>query len=106
MTDEEADDRCAEEIMNSLWAFNADFIIRHCRNFEDMSNFEYEAAIESLRSTQERCCENANGIVCALIDDMQDFIDDAIAEDGRGHFLSYYNGEENEQDGFYIYRTN
>ena len=26
--------------------------------------------------------------------------------DGRGHSLSSYDGEENEQDGFYIYRTN
>jgi hypothetical protein len=35
-----------------------------------------------------------------------DFADEAISADGRGHFLSGYDGNENEQDGFYIYRTN
>lgn len=27
-------------------------------------------------------------------------------KDGRGHFLSGYDGKENEQDGYYIYRIN
>lgn len=26
--------------------------------------------------------------------------------DGRGHSLSYYDGQENEQNNYYIYRTN
>lgn len=29
-----------------------------------------------------------------------------INADGRGHFISYYDGNENEQNGFFIYRLN
>ena len=40
------------------------------------------------------------------IEDFDDFIDDAVSSDGRGHFISRYDGDENEQDGYYIYRCN
>lgn len=106
LTDEEADEKAAEEIKNSLWAFNADFIIQHCKNYNNMDNFEYNAAIESLQEAQEHSCESLNGLVYALIDDIDEFIQDAINADGRGHFISYYDGEENEENGLYIYRLN
>ena len=105
LTEEQADARAKEEIMESLWAFNADFVIQHCKNYEDMSQFEFNSAVESLRHAQAECCENANGLVFALIDDMDEFIEDAIDADGRGHFISRYDGEENEQNNFYIYRV-
>jgi hypothetical protein len=43
-----------------------------------------------------------------MIKDMDDFVDDAIGADGRGHFLSHYDGNEVEdrESGLYIYRTN
>jgi hypothetical protein len=69
-----------------------------------MTEEEVESAIRSLQYAQ-RSCENANGLVRALIDDMDEFIEDAINADGRGHFIAYYDGVENEQDGFYIYRV-
>ena len=105
LTEEQADERAKEEILNSLWAFNADFIIRHCKNYDDMDCYEFNSAVESLRHAQENCCENANGLVFALIDDMDEFVEDAIDADGRGNFISRYDGVENEQDGFYIYRV-
>lgn len=105
LTEEQADERAREEILESLWAFNADFIIRHCKNFEFMTHYEFETAEESLRYAQENCCENANGLVLALIDDIDEFVEDAISADGRGNFISRYDGVENEQDGFYIYRV-
>lgn len=55
---------------------------------------------------QADLCENANPLVMALIDDINDFIYDAIIADGRGHFLSWYDGKEHEQNEFYIYRIN
>jgi hypothetical protein len=105
LDEEGADAKAREEIEYSLWAFNADFIIQHCKNYDEMDNYEYQSAIESLRHAQENCCENANGLVRALIDDMDEFVDDAITADGRGHFISKYDGEENEMNGFYIYRV-
>ena len=104
LTNEQADAKAKEEIEYSLWAFNTDFIIQHCKNFEKMDIYEIEAAEKSLRCAQENCCENANGLVFALIDNMEEFVEDAINADGRGHFISRYDGVENEQDGFYIYR--
>lgn len=103
-TDEQADEHVREEIEYSLWAFNPDFVIKHCSNFEDMTEEEFESAVSSLQYAQ-RGCENANGLVRALIDDMDDFVEDAVMCDGRGHFLAYYDGAENEQDGYYIYRV-
>lgn len=105
LTEEQADARAKEEILNSLWAFNADFVISHCKNYDDMDQYEVESAIESLRHAQENCCENANGLVFALIDDIDEFVEDAIDADGRGNFISRYDGVENEQDGYYIYRV-
>jgi transcriptional regulator with XRE-family HTH domain len=105
LTEEQADARAKEEILESLWAFNADFVISHCKNYNDMDQWEFNSAVESLRHAQENCCENANGLVRALIADIDEFVEDAIDADGRGHFIAYYDGVENEQDGYYIYRV-
>ena len=100
LTDSEADERCAEYIKESLWAFNASFIIDHSRA-------EWSEELEkSIQETQSKLCESANSFVEALIDDLNAFIQDAIGADGRGHFLSSYDGEENEQDEYFIYRQN
>jgi hypothetical protein len=102
LTDEEADQKAADYIKDSLWAFNADFIIDH-------SKLPYEA-LEMVQSFQQEKCEGANETIEALIEDMDGFIEDAIGADGRGHFLSSYDGHENEEtvEGitFYIYRLN
>ena len=105
LTEEQADARAKEEILNSLWAFNTDFVISHCKNFEKMDIYEVETAEKSLEYAQRECCKNANGLVFALIDDIDEFVEDAINADGRGHSISRYDGVENEQDGFYIYRV-
>ena len=105
LTDDEADQKAKEEILESLWAFNAELIIQHCKNYADMNQWEYNSAVESLRNAQKECCENANGLVFALIDDIDEFVDDAIIADGRGQFISRYDGEENEAGDFFIYRV-
>jgi hypothetical protein len=105
LTDKQADEKAKEEIRESLWAFKADFIMTHCHNYESMDCYEYEQAVKSLRKAQESSCESLNGLVFALIDDFDEFVADAIDSDGRGHFLSHYDGEENEEDDFYIYRV-
>ncbi|MHB8415614.1 MAG: hypothetical protein ACYDB1_09570 [Acidiferrobacteraceae bacterium] len=97
-TDEEADRAVREYIKESAWVFNADFIIDH-------SKLPYDAK-EMVEAYQEAKCEGANETILALIEDFEEFCDDAVASDGRGHFLADYDGEENEQDGFFIYRTN
>lgn len=107
LTDDEANDLAADYIKDSVWAFNSDFIIDH-------TELPYEAK-EMIETYQRDKCESANDTILAMIDDIDEFIDNAISADGRGHFISMYDGQENEEvvespDGekhyFYIYRMN
>ena len=103
LTDAEADKRAAEAIKESAWAFNADFILGECGL--DLSG------AESLKSMQEKSCEDANDFIVSLIEKtcgMEQFVDSAVSADGRGHFLSGYDSNEREQviDNiiYYIYK--
>lgn len=99
-----------DNIKESLWAFNAEFIIEHMSTYENISPREYEVVKKSLRKMQEELCESANPLIAAMIEDIEEFIEDAVSADGAGHFLSPYDGEETEFefDGetYYIYRLN
>ena len=106
LTDEEANEKAADYIKDSLWAFNAEFILEHCSNYDSIDCYEYRAAVEALQEAQSKSCESLNGLCRALIADIEEFIDDAIWADGRGHFIAFYDGEENEQNGLFIYRQN
>ncbi len=96
LTDEEADEKAAEYIKDSLWAFNASFIIEH-------SNLP-SAAEEMIKSHQEAKCEGGNDTILAMINDIDEFIEAAIGADGRGHFISWYDGNEYEEGDYFIYR--
>lgn len=96
LTDDEADQRAADSIRESLWAFNASFLVGH---MPDGVNEEI------IKMAQEKC-EGANETLKAMIVDLDHFVDDAIASDGRAHFLHTYDGEEQEQGEYFIYRTN
>ena len=98
LTDEEADEACSDNIYQSVWAFNAGFIIDH-------SNLPYDAA-DMITGFQESKCEDANDTILALITDFDEFVEDAISADGRGHFLSGYDGDEVEAGKYFIYRLN
>jgi hypothetical protein len=100
LTDNEADERAHREIKDSLWAFRAEFIASHSTNGWS------DECVKSLQKMQNELCESANPIIEALIKDMDHFVSDAISSDGRGYFISRYDGEENEEGEFYIYRTN
>lgn len=106
LTDEEADEAAADYIKDSLWAFNADFILSHSVASQGTTARENEEIIKALQMVQSSICESANALVKALISDIDTFIDNAIEADGRGHFLSSYDGKEHESGNFYIYRTN
>lgn len=107
LTEYEADEAARAYIDDSLWAFNADFILEHSKvsRYDEQT---FNRTVKALERMQELLCEDANAIVEALIEDLGDFEDEAIDSDGRGHFLAMYDGEENEtEDGeFFIYRTN
>ena len=96
-TDEEADNAAREAILDSVWAFRAEFLEAHG------VPAEVSKALLPL-------CEGANPALLKLMRDVEHFVLSAIAADGRGHFLSMYDGEEHLErvDGetFFIYREN
>ena len=98
LTDDEADEKVAEYIKDSVWAFNPSFLSSHSGIDEDV-----------FKLLQDKC-ESANEAVLKLIKDFDKFVEDAVATDGRGHFLSSYDGEENDHEHdnetYYIYQTN
>ena len=101
LTDADADKAAGEAIERDLWAFNATFL-----------SYETDLPEEVFTALQEKC-EDANDTFRKLVDatcGIDRIVNQAIACDGRGHFLSQYDGEENEfrtaGGWFYIYRNN
>ena len=86
LTDDEADEKAREYILDSVWAFNKDFL--SCHTGVDSDIFEL---------LQDKC-ESANEPIKAMIKDIDGFVADAIVSDGRGHFISFYDGVEHEVD--------
>jgi len=94
LNDKEAQKRCEEDIKQSIWAFRSSFISMHTRIDEEI-----------IKSVQEHC-ESSNDMLLNSIKDIEKFINEAIASDGRGHFISYYDGHEHEENDLFIYRLN
>ncbi len=97
-TDEEADQVTLEYIKDMLWAFNPDFLA----SYTGLHKAVFEALAEGY--------ETSNEAILALINtagNIEEFAQECIDADGRGHFLSPYNGDEIElKNGYYAYRTN
>jgi hypothetical protein len=101
LTDDEADEKAYEYIKESLWAFNASFIC-------DMCSID-RAMVEAIQAMQEKKCESCNDAILRMVEGscgLDDFVKEAISADGRGHFISQYDGNENEEGEFFIYRMN
>ena len=94
LTDEEADQVAEDYIKDSVWAFNPSFLASHTGIDEEI--------FEMLQDK----CESSNEVITNSIKDMEEFIADAIGADGRGHFISSYDGEEEELNDFFVYRMN
>lgn len=100
LTDEEADEEAREAIRRDVWAFVPSFLVAYMP----------EGVTEDVLSTiAESKCEDAAPCFLAMIGDrFEDFASDAISTDGRGRFLSGWDGCEHEfeHDGrtWYAYR--
>ena len=106
LTEEEAENLAQQYIEESLWAFNISFL------YEFLDEHLKAFADEILEPLQEKC-EDSNEAIKALVQwDKQknDIIYTATRYDGRGHFISHYNGEEIESNFngtmYYLYGMN
>ena len=96
-TDDEADKAVQEYIEGSVWAFNANFLA----SMTDMPCEIFEAL--------QPQCESSNDAILACIEQtcgIDDFVEEAISADGRGHFLSNYDGYEANVEGLVMFRIN
>ena len=97
-TDDEADEAVYNYIEESVCFFRSDFIAAHT-----------EVDKEVISKLQE-LHEDSNQAIKSLIKDFDHFVNDAVLCDGRAHFLSSYDGEENEinvnGNTYYVYRSN
>src|SRR5262245_39617551 len=91
-------DRAARRaVIDSLWAFNTSFIVgflaRHHRAARHA--FGSPDVERAIKKVQESLCEDAGPLIRVLIGPhLTAFVEEAISADGRGHFLSQYDGEE------------
>lgn len=97
-TDRTVDEALTDYVKDTLWTFNADFLAKMT-----------ELPEEVFKALQPQC-EGANEAILRLVEatgSLGDFVDNVVEADGRGHFLSPYDGEEIELDNdYYAYRIN
>lgn len=91
---DEAESAVSENIKNSVWCFTPWFIVDH---------ISVDLLIEDIEHIQTRY-EGSNDAILALIDDFDEFVQDAIGLDGIGHFLAQYDSEEVEVNDMFLYR--
>lgn len=104
LTDNEADEAAYESINDSVWAFNTDFIISHS------DALDYDNPSRAFIEAIQEQGKGGNEAMKRLINNFDDFVEEAIRVDGRGRFLSTYDSEELENyynnQWYFIYRTN
>ena len=99
LTDSEADEAVTERIREDLWTFNPSFLAGETGIDQDV----YDAIANNGK------CESNNDAIYSLVKStcgLDSLVSEAVAADGRGHFMSSYDGEENEEGEYFIYRTN
>lgn len=88
LEDYEADEACEEYLRESLWAFNSSFLA----NYTDLPDEVFKALCGKY--------ESGNDAILTIVErtegGLKGLVEEAIAADGRGHFLSPYDGEEIE----------
>lgn len=109
LTDEEADELAYDYIMETLWTFTPSFLAGETGIGEEVF----------IALANNGKCESNNDAIISLIKQgniqpqhhpLQGFVDSAVGLDGRGHYISSYDGDEYEvkvgRKTFYIYRVN
>jgi hypothetical protein len=117
LTDSEADKAVYEYCKENAWAFGHDLVSSFvARNTKNVHSGELATALEAVHKTG--LCETLNSLILALVGHsdelLMEFAEEAVKWDGRGHFLSPYNGAEEEisctlwgkKHYFYAYRIN
>ncbi len=100
LTDQEANEAVKEYIKESICYFNASYIAIYSRLSKEVIEHLQEKHV-AVYGGQE---EINDLLIRELTIDFNRFVINVIEEDGRGHFLSSYDGDEHETGDFYIYQ--
>lgn len=94
LTEDDADAAVADAIKSSLAYFGSDFLANKTGLpvvfFQSLQKHDFDDSEAMCRLVEATC-------------GLDDLIDDACCIDGRGHFLSSYDGSEHEVDGCFLY---
>ena len=93
VNEEEANAAAGQYIKDSICYFNPSFLAEHSDVPEEV--FEFLADKDFFNNEAYK----------SMIYDVDDFIDDAIDADGRGHFLNSYNGKEYKIGEYFLYQV-
>lgn len=100
LTDEEADEVTEQNISETLWTFNDWFLAPYL----DINKY-------IIRRVQKETSEDCNTLFYKILDcegKFKDFVDKAVSVDGRGTYITGYDGIEREishkDKDFFIYR--
>jgi hypothetical protein len=104
-SDAKCDRAARRAVVDVLWAFNTSCIVRFLRSnnkaFVGMSDTAAGEFEQALQKMQETLCEDAQPIIRAMLGTkLNKFVQEAIAADGRGHFLSPYDSEESRSEDY------
>lgn len=91
-SEEEANKAARQAVEDSICYFRPDFLAAHSNVPEEVFVF-----------LTNKCFDN-NEAYKSMIYDMDDFIDDAIDADGRGHFLNSCDSKEYKIGEYFLYR--
>ena len=99
LTDEEATELANEAIERDLWAFRPEFLENYMPDGVDAS---------ILQAIAEAKYEDASESFAAMLGEegLESVKRDALASDGRGHFLAQYDFEERESGEYFVFRVN
>lgn len=100
LNEDERNENATDYIKDSLWAFTPSFLA-------EMTDYDLLPIFELVR--KNNMCESANEAILCLIEkfsSIEDFVYEVTSQDGYGHYLSHYDGNEYEQGDYFIYRTN
>ncbi|MBK8254951.1 MAG: hypothetical protein IPK82_20125 [Polyangiaceae bacterium] len=99
-TEEQAENAVKLAIVDSIWAFKPEFLTTFLRrHMPHVRRFPAKDLEKALRVAQEKLSEDAAALIWALVGTLIDTFEQAVvAADGRGHFLSPYDGKERRSD--------
>lgn len=99
LTDKEATFKASKVIIQNLSSFDTEFILDH--SFTLKMLFTTEEFKEFKRNKNELYI---NDLIEQTLDDLNDFIYDAIKYNGRENFISFVGGTEIKLNNLYIYQ--